>query len=524
MHKNVKAEQIRLLFVNAAIIVITIAAMSFVCVYSVAKELTDDRTFAKGITINGLDLSGMTFSDAQRRLERYCEDELGDLLLELTYGDATYSYAVSELGGVIDVADTLEQAFNIGKTAEGTDTSLGSIDMSTELWLQISVDREKLESNIAAISDEWDVPASNPVAEFDPDTRTFTYHEGESGLVIDVDACVDQIEGKLATGDFSSFELISRVDQPDFTVDDLRRNTELVASFSSETSNNENRNININLMCSYVNGYTIMPGDTLSINELVGERTFEKGFLEAPAIMDGKRLENDIGGGICQLSGTLYNAALWANLEIVERWPHSWPSNYLDIGLDSTLDWNSQKDLKLKNPSDYPVYIAAWLENRNMNAANVLRVEIYGAPLPEGVTINIRSEIVETIEPEPVKVTYTSSLSSGRSEVVIEERIGYRTKVWRDFYYNGVLIDSEPMSSSYYRPIQGEIRVGRGGGSNQSPTNTFDASYGNSPNYPTDDPVNDWPEVPTDPPLPTTPPPEDNDTPPPTDPQFPIGG
>ena len=81
-------------------------------------------------------------------------------------------------------------------------------------------------------------------------------------------------------------------------------------------------------MCSAVNGLALAPGETLSLNELVGERTAEKGFLPAPAITDGKDLTDELGGGICQLTGTLYNAALLANMEIVERVHHSWPSDY----------------------------------------------------------------------------------------------------------------------------------------------------------------------------------------------------
>ena len=147
-------------------------------------------------------------------------------------------------------------------------------------------------------------------------------------------------------------------------------------------------------------------------------------------------------------------------MNIVERWPHSWPSDYLEIGLDSTLDWNTKKDLKIQNMSDYPIYIAAWLEKRDLSASNKLNVEIYGQPLPEGVTIDIRSEILETIEPQPDYKKYVSTLKPGQKKVIIVSRKGYRTCVWRDFYYNGILIDSEIIGTSYYRPIQGEVEIG----------------------------------------------------------------
>lgn len=463
MRKSFMAEQRRLFLVNAAIIIFTIAAMSLVCIYSVAKDLTDDRTFAAGVTVNGLDVSDMTFSDAQRRLERYCEEELSNLTFSLTYNDEVYEYSVVDLGAVVDVANTLERAFNVGKTAEGSGV-MGDISLSTELWVNINVDREKLADCIDKIADKLDIPAKDATAEFDKKTHTFTYSDGEPGIVIDREACIDGVERMLASGDFSSFELVSR-EQQQRTVEDMQANTKRISSFKTYTTANYNRNVNIDLMCQYVNGYVIMPGDVMSINGLVGERTADKGFLEAGAIIDGK-LADEVGGGICQLSGTLYNAALYADMEIVERLPHTWPSDYLTPGLDSTLtmEGNVQKDLKIRNTTEYPMYIAAWLENDNLNSANVLRVEIYGQPLPEGMTINLRTEVIETIKPEAAETVYTSSLSSGQRNVVKKERTGYRINAWREYYFDGKLIDSVPIHSSYYPPIRGKVEVGTGGG------------------------------------------------------------
>lgn len=498
MQKSLKAEQGRLFIVNAAIIILTIAAMSLVCVYSVAKDLTDDRTFARGITVNGLDLSGMTFSDAQRRLERYCEDELSSITVSLTYNGSIYEYSVLELGGVVDVADTLEKAFNIGKSADGSG-SLENLSMSTELRLDIGVDREKLKDRINEIADAQNIPAKPAEAVFDKTTRTFTFTEGEPGLVINTEASADGIEAMFASGEFSSFELISQ-EQPQMSVEEVRENTKLISSFTTETTANYNRNVNINLMCEYVNGYVIEPGGILSINGLVGERTAEKGFMEAGAIIDGK-LADEIGGGICQLSGTLYNAALLANMKIVERLPHTWPSDYLPAGLDSTLtmEANVQKDLKIQNPTEHPMYVAAWLERKNLSSANVLHVEIYGEPLPEGMTIKLKTETIETIEPKAAEIVYTKSLASGQRKEIKRERTGYRINAWREFYYDGKLIDLEPIDSSYYPPVQGKYEVGTGSKSSKTTTPNPDptAPPQYNPDPPADPPV--FGEDPTDP-------------------------
>ena len=125
----------------------------------------------------------------------------------------------------------------------------------------------------------------------------------------------------------------------------------------TEYTDNENRNENLRLACSKLNGLILQPGEVLSYNQLLGKRTTEAGYKPAPAYV-GTELMEDIGGGICQVSSTLYLSSLFAELTVVERRNHGYPVSYIPLGLDATVNWGTT-DLKLRNDYELPVKILA---------------------------------------------------------------------------------------------------------------------------------------------------------------------
>ena len=134
---------------------------------------------------------------------------------------------------------------------------------------------------------------------------------------------------------------------------------DLLGSVSTNHTNDSNRNTNLKLACKALNGKLIRPGETFSYNETLGERTREKGYKPAGAYMAGKTVET-VGGGICQVSSTLYYACLKADLEIVERTAHGYTVSYMPLGMDATVSWGSL-DYKFKNNTDHPIRIEAWV-------------------------------------------------------------------------------------------------------------------------------------------------------------------
>jgi vancomycin resistance protein YoaR len=134
---------------------------------------------------------------------------------------------------------------------------------------------------------------------------------------------------------------------------------DVLGSVSTNHTNDSNRNTNLKLACKAINGKLIRPGETFSYNATLGERTEKKGYKPAGAYMAGKTVET-VGGGICQVSSTLYYACLKADLEIVERTAHGYTVSYMPYGMDATVSWGSL-DYKFKNNTDYPIRIEAWV-------------------------------------------------------------------------------------------------------------------------------------------------------------------
>ena len=302
----------------------------------------------------------------------------------------------------------------------------------------------------------------------------------------------------------------------------INENFGLVGSEWTVTDGNSNRNNNISQACDNINGTILEPGEVFSFNEVVGQRTYENGFLTATVIAGGQ-YEQGLGGGICQVSTTLYNAALKTDLEIVERHSHAWPSDYISPGLDATVDWPAL-DLKFKNDTDYQIVILAWWDPSDYTC----NAEIYGRKLPEGKSIETRSEIVSRTPAGDTEYVADPSLSVGETKTLRNSHDGitaYAYKVWSDA--DGNEIDRVYYNSTYYNSYGARIAVGT-----LKPDGTYasiDTSTGEylepintpepTPDTTTPEPTPDTPtpeptaDTPTPPPDTTTPPPENTGTP-----------
>jgi len=198
----------------------------------------------------------------------------------------------------------------------------------------------------------------------------------------------------------------------------------------------------------------IAPGGTISFNETTGQRTREKGYLEAGAIENGRTVQ-EIGGGICQVSTTLFNALLRAGGEIVSRKPHAWPSTYVPRGEDATVDWPNL-DLVMKNPSSAPMFLTAWYADQTVT------VEVYGLSLGDGVRVELESVTTYTKKPTEVVYTYNGGLPLGTTKKVKEPRTGYTVDTYKVTYLGTQEIAREKLYTSNYRTIYEEYEYNDG--------------------------------------------------------------
>ena len=195
-----------------------------------------------------------------------------------------------------------------------------------------------------------------------------------------------------------------------------------------------------------------MPGETFSYNQVVGKRTIDAGYKEAGAYAGGKVIQ-EIGGGICQVSSTLYNAVLYADLEIVERSNHQFVPSYANASRDATVVYGAI-DFKFKNNRNYPIRI------RTNTSGKKVRIYIYGLKTDNDYKVVLDAQYVSSV---PFTTTYQkdSSLASGQSKVIQSGSNGCKTVTYKYLYNkNGTLVSSECLSRDTYNPHNKIIAVG----------------------------------------------------------------
>lgn len=228
---------------------------------------------------------------------------------------------------------------------------------------------------------------------------------------------------------------------------------DLLSQFSTSfTSSGYNRSNNIILSSAKLNGLVLMPGEEFSYNQAVGQRTKAAGFRKAGAYSNGKVIQ-EVGGGICQVSSTLYNAVLYANLEIVERTNHYFNPGYVKAGLDATVSWGGP-DFRFKNNRNYPIRIVTDTSGKK------LKVYIYGLKTDDDCTVVLDPRYISSV---PYKTTYQKdpSLATGETRVISSGSNGCKTATYKYVYdKNGTLISSECISRDTYSPHNKVVAVG----------------------------------------------------------------
>lgn len=228
---------------------------------------------------------------------------------------------------------------------------------------------------------------------------------------------------------------------------------DLLSQFSTSfTSSGYNRSNNIILSSAKLNGLVLMPGEEFSYNQAVGQRTKAAGFRKAGAYSNGKVVQ-EVGGGICQVSSTLYNAVLYANLEIVERTNHYFNPGYVKAGLDATVSWGGP-DFRFKNNRNYPIRIVTDTSGKK------LKVYIYGLKTDDDCTVVLNPRYISSV---PYKTTYQKdpSLATGETRVISSGSNGCKTATYKYVYdKNGTLISSECISRDTYSPHNKVVAVG----------------------------------------------------------------
>jgi vancomycin resistance protein YoaR len=300
----------------------------------------------------------------------------------------------------------------------------------------------------------------------------FRYFEGQPGEALDMEALLRELQRRINAQEYGEVPLPIIYEEPAVSIDMLKASLTLRSvaetSFARSPYNREDRVYNVKRAASLVNGFVLKPGETFSTNDTLGPRTYELGWKPAPAIVSGTT-EDQAGGGVCQLSSTLYAAAVKADLEIVYRRNHSSRVGYIDYGLDATINTGTI-DFQFKNNTSSDIYIFAYsIDKRDGKIPEgkddkTIHVEIYGEAFPpEYDKISLSSEKLETLKPAgEMQVIVDTTVAPDYYKEEVERKNGEIWQSYKHYHKDGVEIKKEPLAKSTYRAYEGKITVGSG--------------------------------------------------------------
>jgi len=427
--------------------------------------------FLEGITVNGVAIGGMTTDEAKTALAPVIQSLTAQRQLQLVYDNKLFPLDLSNMPNTVNTDAVLKEAFNLAKTAIDY-TSLMAVVEDTrtnghELTLSVSYDLSSLNTAVAQIASQIDIPAQEAqVTGVDKETHKLTFKNEVVGYVVDQPALINLIADAVKTNNKNPITIPIIVTQPTLTAAMLQGQFVLRASATTDfsTSTSE-RKYNVRKGAGLINGTVLKPGDVFSTNDTLGVRSTGNGWKMANAYESGAVVPQ-AGGGVCQLSSTLYNAVAKGDLEIVYRRNHSMPVAYIKEGLDATINSvGNIIDFQFKNNTSSDIVIIGY------TSGNKLTFEVWGIPFAtiEYDEIKLSSALVSTQENagEPVEIEVPvgtekangSLMVAGETYVAVTPRRGYVYQSYKNYYLAGTLVRKEKLAVSTYKAFQGEIWI-----------------------------------------------------------------
>lgn len=439
-------------------------AVAYILLAPMAEEAPDYErdTFLPGVSAGGVALGGRTFAEAEELLRAKEEELRGEIFLELRYGEEKYRLTAQELSVRFNTQEVLAEAFSLGRSGSPLQRRKLRREIAEQgrdhpiTYCFGEADRGRIEEICAGI----DRAPQNASMKFSA-AENFTYTHEQSGIEADREELLRQINAVCAAGELREIEIPVREVPAEVTLEQLKSETVLrvkyATSFAEAPYNDKNRVSNVKKSVELFNrseNSTLEPGEQLSLNEVLGDRTEEGGWKLAPGYVSG-RTEDQPGGGVCQVSTTLYGAALKADLKIVDRKNHSIPVGYAEKGLDATISTGGP-DLVIENNTGGRIYLRAWI-----SAEQKLYFEIYGKPFEGFDEIRLETELVREIEPEgEMEIITDETMTADQEEIVVKRRKGSEWKTYQVYRKNGETVKRVLADTSVYKAYNGQKKVG----------------------------------------------------------------
>ena len=420
--------------------------------------VTDETVLEDGITSLGEDLSGLTLGEARSKINRIFES-LADSMLTVTFDGQAEQISLRELGLSWNADSALADAAALGKSGsfisrykEKKDLKAESRDVDIVYTYDVSAIENFVRDKVA-VHDTEPVEATL----IRDSSRNFVVTDDVHGMKTDVDATVASISRTLDQGLSGNLtvEASVNISIADVTGEMLSAVQDKLGTYHTDySSSSSERKTNIRIAAERINGTVLMPGESFSLSRTILARTPENGYEMAPQYVNGDT-ELSYGGGVCQVSTTLYNAVIRAELQIDERHPHSMVVNYVPYSSDAAIS-EGNKDFRFTNNLSYPVYLASDADGSD------LYFSVYGKETrPENRTVEFVSDTISYTEMEPKVVedpelAYGEERSEGSTHPAVVSTL---TKVVKE---NGQVVSRDQMNYDDYMGTSKTIYRGSG--------------------------------------------------------------
>lgn len=418
-----------------------------------------ENVILPGILIDGKDVEGMNYEKALSYINSHVDTNTeGNIItIKSSDGNHSYTYTFQDFGLVFDVEGAVNQALSFAKDSTSPDwwRQFKALEGGTVDFAIMSYDKAKVRSYVNAIAEKINVDAKD--AGLKRVNGQFVVTSSQTGYKIDSENILSQVYELIDNREFGkevTFDI--NVTEPKHKDADVNGITGIIGTYSSPyTGGDDNRIQNLRNGCEKINGVVVYPGEEFSTNDHFNPCTEANGWASAGTIVNGK-IEDSIGGGMCQVSSALYMALLNAEVKITERFNHSMKVGYADYGFDATLA-GDYKDLKFINDTGCAIFIESYLANSNVV------VNIYGKELhAPSRTLKFYNKFIKETPPDDPITKEDDTLPAGTEKLDVTAKSGYTYELYKEVYENGVLIDTVKINTSTYLPRRQVTLIGTG--------------------------------------------------------------
>ena len=440
---------------------IGMAILLMVLVPGARVYASDGRQIARGVFIGPVDVSGMSISEAESAVTSYV-DEVSAQAITLVAGEGQErQFTGQDIGLYWSNTSVVEDAYSLGHQGNIIQRykALKDLQHQNHIFdIEYGYEKEIVEGIVSECAEAFDQEKINFTL-----TKTengFQVSDGQTGYLVDqaesVSIIEDFIQNKLG-GDNASVQLSVKADQPQGSEEELSLVRDVLGTFTtSYKTSGASRSANVANGCRLINGSTIYPGEEFSVLDTITPFTESNGYFPAGSYLNGLVVES-IGGGICQVSTTLYNAVLLSELEVTERHNHSMIVTYVSPSADAAIAESGGKNFKFVNNTEHPIYIEGYTTSDKHITFTIYGVETR----PSGRKVSYESEVLETTPASADE--FVTDPSQGVGYVGTQSaHLGYKAQLWKIVTENGETT-REVVNTSNYKMVPKIVTVGTGG-------------------------------------------------------------